>query len=439
MGTMAPKKSEATRRGDPRSWLRPGLPLAAAIVLCLLPGAPSPAGDWPQFLGPTRDGVYAGDDLAESWGDSGPPISWKRSVGQGFSGPVVAGGKLILFHRLDDEKLGGRETVECLEAETGRKSWSFDYPTAYHDDFGFDEGPRATPAVSAGRVYAYGAEGRLHCLDLSSGKKLWSVDCRREFGARKGWFGIGCSPLVEENLVLLNVGGKEKSGIVAFEKDSGKVLWKATDDEASYSSPAMATIDGKRHAFFFTRSGLTDLDPENGTVRFQFPWRARADASVNAATPLVAGDLVFISASYQTGAALLKIKGSEVEKVWSSDDVLSNHYATSILYQGYLYGFDGRQEYRPRLRSVELKTGKVSWTKERFGAGTVTLAGDRLLILKESGDLLLAPATPGGFKVTAEAKVLPETVRAYPALASGRLYARSQDTLVCVDLRKTKG
>jgi outer membrane protein assembly factor BamB len=226
---------------------------------------------------------------------------------------------------------------------------------------------------------------------------------------------------------------------VAFEKDSGKVLWKATDDEASYSSPAMATIDGKRHAFFFTRSGLTDLDPENGTVRFQFPWRARADASVNAATPLVAGDLVFISASYQTGAALLKIKGSEVEKVWSSDDVLSNHYATSILYQGYLYGFDGRQEYRPRLRSVELKTGKVSWTKERFGAGTVTLAGDRLLILKESGDLLLAPATPGGFKVTAEAKVLPETVRAYPALASGRLYARSQDTLVCVDLRKTKG
>jgi outer membrane protein assembly factor BamB len=152
---------------------------------------------------------------------------------------------------------------------------------------------------------------------------------------------------------------------------------------------------------------------------------------------LIVGEFIFLSASYQAGAVLLRVKDDKVEKVWSADDVLSNHYATSVHLDGSLYGFDGRQEQGPSLRCVELKTGKVRWSEDRFGAGTVTLADQHLLILRENGELILAPASPDGYKPIARAQVLPNGVRAYPAVADGRLYARSKDTLVCVDLRST--
>jgi len=402
-----------------RRWAAAGL-LAAGLA---------PAQDWPQFLGPARNGAAEGLTI-QPWGPQGPPVVWKRDAGQGFSGPVVAEGRLILFHRV-----GGREKVECLDAATGKPLWSYDYPTSYRDDFGFDEGPRGTPAIAGGRVYTYGAEGALHCLDLTSGKKIWSVETQKTFGASKGFFGAACSPLVEGDRVLVGVGGKS-GGIVAFHKDTGQVLWTATTDEAGYSSPAAATIGGERHALFFTRSGLVDLDPAAGKVRFQFPWRSRGQASVNAATPLVApGGLVFLSASYGTGAAVLEVKGTTARKLWSSDDVLSNHYATSVYRDGYLYGYHGRQEEGPSLRSVELKTGKVAWSEDGFRAGTVTLVGDQLLVLREGGELLLAAATPKGFRPSARAPLLPATMRAYPALADGRLYARNERTLICVRLK----
>lgn len=391
----------------------------------------SQAGDWPQLLGPARNGVSAETNLAETWPKAGPPVLWKRNVGQGFSGPAVAAGRLILFHRTDDQ-----EVVECLDASTGDGLWRFPYATSYRDDFGFDVGPRATPTIVGNRVYTFGAQGLLHCLDFRTGAVLWSVDTHRRFGVRKGFFGAACSPLVDGNAVLLNVGGRDGAGLVAFHKATGKLLWKATDDEASYSSPVAATINGRRHAFFLTRSGLVDVDPETGDVGFQFPWRARIRASVNAASPLVVDDRVFISASYQTGAALLRVTGNPPDKLWSSDDVLSNHYATSVHRDGYLYGFHGRQEYGPELRCVELETGKVRWGRRLGGAGTVTLAGDRLLVLLESGELIVASASPEAFKPTARARVLPEVVRAYPALADGRLYARNKSTFVCIDLRK---
>jgi hypothetical protein len=180
------------------------------------------------------------------------------------------------------------------------------------------------------------------------------------------------------------------------------------------------------------------LDPANGKMFFDFPWRPRVHASVSAATPLIIGDLVFLSASYETGAVLLRASDNKVEKIWSNDDVLSNHYATSIHHDGFLYGFDGRQETGPNLRCVELKSGKVRWSADRFGAGTVTLANENLLVLRENGELILAPASPEGFRPVARAQILPSGVRAYPALADGRLYTRSKDSLVCIDLRKTK-
>jgi hypothetical protein len=189
-----------------------------------------------------------------------------------------------------------------------------------------------------------------------------------------------------------------------------------------------------RHALFFTRAGLEDLDPANGQIRFALPWRSRSSASVNAATPLVIGNYVFVSASYGTGAALLEVNGSQFHKVWSNDDSMSNHYSTCVYRDGFLYGFHGRQEEGQALRSVELRTGKVMWSKDGFGAGTVTLAGDRLLVLRENGELMMAPASPKDFVPTARARILNGVVRSYPAIANGRLYARSEHTLVCVRL-----
>jgi outer membrane protein assembly factor BamB len=389
------------------------------------------AQDWPQFLGPARDGVYAGTNLANAWPKEGPAIVWQKKIGQGFSGPVVAGGKLILFHRLDNQ-----ETVECFDAKTGQPNWKFQYPAQYQDDFGFDEGPRATPTIADGKVYTFGADGALHCVDLATGKKIWAIDVKGQFASAKGFFGRVCSPLIEGDKVLLNIGGANGAGIIALDKASGKLVWKATDDEASYSSPVVATIDGSRRAVFFTRNGLVVLDPQTGQVQFQFPWRSRTHASVNAATPLVIGDFIFLSTSYQTGGIVLTVKNNKLQKVWSSDDALSNHYATSVHRAGYLYGFHGRQEQGPSLRCVELSTGKVKWSEDGVPAGTLIIAGDALLILLEDGRLTLAPASPERYKPAAQAQILPLGVRAHPALADGYLYARSKDTLVCVDLRR---
>jgi outer membrane protein assembly factor BamB len=404
-----------------------------AVVECCALWHHANAAEWPQFLGPNRNLVTSDTNLATSWAKDGPPVVWQRKVGQGFSGPIVSGGKLILFHRVGD-----RETVECLDAMSGKEIWKADYPTHYRDDFGFEEGPRATPAIAGGRVYTFGAEGMLCCWDLASGEKVWSVDAKAKFGASKGFFGMACSPLIEGDAVLMNLGGKESAGIVAFDKATGKVLWKATDDEASYSSPVAATVKGKRTAFILTREALVAADPATGKVLFHYPWRPPMNASVSAATPLVIDDLIFISASYGTGAALLRFQENGPEKIWSGDDALSNHYATSVHHNGFLYGFDGRQEQGCELRCVELKTGKVRWSESGLGAGTVMVVNDQLLVLTEKGQLLRALARPDGFKPTDRAQILPFVVRAYPALADGLFYARSKEKLVCVDLRRQR-
>jgi outer membrane protein assembly factor BamB len=392
------------------------MPLRVLILLALI-------GDWPQFLGPTRNGV---SPETVGW----PPVAlWHKDAGEGFAAPVVANGKVIFFYRSN-----GKEIIDCLDALSGAKVWSYDYPTTYRDDFGFDEGPRSAPAIADGGVFTFGAQGVLTAVDFSTGKKRWSIETIKQFGVKKGWFGAAGSPLVEGGKVLVHVGAPG-AGIVAFDSKTGAVVWKATNDEASYSSPTVATIGGARHAFFLTRAGLVDLDPSNGAVRFSFPFRSRSSASVNAATPLVIGNQVFISASYGTGAALLEVNGSEYKKIWANDDSMSNHYSTCVYHDGFLYGFHGRQEEGQALRCVQLRTGKVMWNVDGYGAGTVTLAGDRLLILRENGELVLAPANPQGFHPAEHASILSKVVRAYPALADGRLYARDEKTLVCVRLK----
>jgi outer membrane protein assembly factor BamB len=400
-----------------------------SAVIALAVGIQGAAYDWPQFLGPERNGVYTGPVLAETWGATGPRVVWRKPIGQGLSGPVVVQGRVILFHRVSN-----REVVDAFDARTGAAQWQYGYPTAYRDDFGFDEGPRAVPVVADGVVYTFGAEGQLHAIDLATGKRIWSEDTMRRFNVPKGFFGAAGSPLVENGRVLANIGGPN-AGIVAFDAKTGKVLWTATNDGASYSSAIGATIAGRRSAIFLTRNRLVGLDPATGSVQFQRDWRAREAASVNVATPVVVGDLIFVSAEYGPGAAALRVDGSTLTALWASDEALSNHYATSVYHDGYLYGFHGRQEFGPSFRAVEFRTGKVRWSQDRFQAGSVTLAGDRLLIVRETGELILAKASPDAFQPLARAHVLPPTLRAYPALADGLLYVRNDNTLVCLDLR----
>jgi outer membrane protein assembly factor BamB len=417
----------------------------AAFCVTLPAQAPSPVasakGDWPQILGPNRNGIYTGPEILASFPRTGPPQLWTRDIGAGFAGPAVAGDRLILFHRVNN-----KETVEAMEALTGKTIWTFDYATSYRDDFGFDEGPRAVPVIAGGRVFTHGADGWLHGIDLATGKMLWSVDTRRVFDAPKGYFGVASSPVVDANRVLVNVGGKsglgppkpggEGGGIVAFDAATGKTLWTATSDEPSYSAPIVADINGQHTGVFFTRTGLVALDPSSGKVLYQHRWRARMAASVNAATPIVFNDQIFLSSSYGTGAVLLKVANNAVTPIWSGDESMSNHYSTSVLKDGYLYGFDGRQEFGQMLRCVEFATGKVMWTVDGFGAGSLVIAGDTLVITRESGELALAPASPKAFRFSARAQLIRGVVRAYPALAGGRYYVRNERQLAAYDLNR---
>ncbi|MBM3786245.1 MAG: alcohol dehydrogenase [Acidobacteria bacterium] len=381
-------------------------------------------GDWPQHLGPARNGLYADSDFA--WNSGGLRVAWQMDVGSGFAAPAVSGGKLILFHRR-----GGKEIVDAFDAKSGRAAWTSEYKTGYRDDFGFDDGPRAAPCVAGNVVFTHGAEGTLSATSMS-GKRLWQRAAMKEFHAPKGFFGAACSPLVYDGKVLLSVGGPDNAGIVAFDAATGKTVWQATADEAGYSSPVVAPLGGQPRAIFFTRAGLVVLDPATGKVMTKLAWRARSNASVNAATPIVSGAQVFLTSSYGTGAILVDLSSGQPKPIWQNDDSMSCHYGTPVLKDGFLYGYHGRQETGAELRCVEWKTGKVRWTNDKFGAGSVVLVGGRLLLVREQGQVVLAEANAGGYKSLAMHKAFEATVRAYPAIGSGLLFIRSEKRLVAL-------
>ena len=387
------------------------------------------AADWPQFLGPNRNGVVS-EPVAVAFKGGSPARLWKYSVGQGFAGPAVVGDRVVLFHRV-----GNQEVSEGLDSKSGRRVWRQDSPTAYSDDFGFDEGPRATPTVSAGRIFTHGADGRLECRSLEDGKRLWAVETRTRFDADKGFFGIACAPLVIGDRVFLNLGGKNGAGVAAFSATNGAVLWKATGDEAGYASPVAWPGSDPVTVLFFTRSGLQAVEAASGKLRISHPWRARMHASVNAASPVVDGNEVLLTSSYGTGATLLRLKGTAAETVWSGDEILSAHYATPVKHRGLVFGFHGRQESGTVLRCVDWATGKLRWESDTLPAGTVMVAGEHLVVLLESGELLIVPATADGFHPKVRCQVMGTGLRAPFALSDGILYARDKTSLAAFDLR----
>lgn len=381
------------------------------------------AADWPQFLGPSRDGV---SPETITWPEAGPRELWRKPIGAGFSGVAVAGGRVFLFHRV-----GNEEVLAALEISTGDEVWKAEYPTSYRDSFGFDPGPRATPVVTAGKVVTFGAQGVLQVVDERSGKLLWRRQLHEDFGVAQGFFGAAGTPLVHENRVYLNVGGP-KASLVCLALATGETLWTALSHEASYASPVAAEFDAETVIVFFTREGLVGAAPDTGEVLFERRWRAISRASVNAATPLVDGSQIFVSASYGTGALLSEFASGELGEVWSGEEALTNHYSTSVRSGEFLFGFHGRQEYGQELRCIEWDTGKVRWTEKDFGAGSILRAGPKLVVVTEVGEVALLDATADAYREIGRKKVLDGTVRAFPALADGVLYVRNGDTLVAL-------
>jgi outer membrane protein assembly factor BamB len=330
-----------------------------------------------------------------------------------------------------------REILDCLDAATGAPLWFYGYPTAYEDRYGYNNGPRASPAVDGDRVYAFGAEGVLTALDLGTGRLLWQRAVNREFRVPAGFFGAGSAPVVDSGRVLVNVGGPDGAGIVAFDGRDGRTLWKASNDGASYSTPVVRTIAGRRLALFFTQAGLVVVDPASGAELHHFPFRSRAYESVNAASPVVVGDLVFLSATYNTGAVLLRLAPAGLQTVWQDREAMQNHWATSVHRDGFVYGTDGRHESGANLRCIELMTGRVRWTAERgLGRASFLMADGHLVALGERGDLALIEVSPERYVEKARARVLQYPCWTPPVLAHGRLYLRSENRLVCLDLRQ---
>jgi outer membrane protein assembly factor BamB len=389
------------------------------------------AGEWPQILGPNRNGIAVDEKLTDSLRASGPKAVWSKPVGEGFAGVAVTNGLAVIFHRQGDD-----EVAEAVDATTGQLNWKVGFPTSFASQYSSDNGPRCVPLIHGDRVFLFGAGGNLHCVKLADGTKVWSRSAFADFKAPDGYFGAGSTPIVVAGKLIVNVGGRGSSGVVAFDPATGKTVWQSTDEQASYSSPIAVTADGVQHVIVVARLSAMSLNPDNGAVRFRFPFGQRGP-TVNAASPVVIGDQLFLTASYGIGAVSARFGPSDAKVEWTKPDCLSSQYTTPIVHGGILYGIDGREDIPPaHLRCVDPKSGRVLWSKDNFGVATLLLADEKLVIVKTDGTLVLAKPSPDSYQELGRAKVLPGTTRALPALANGLLFVRDSETLKCIDLRR---
>jgi outer membrane protein assembly factor BamB len=404
---------------------------------------PQSSGDWSQWRGPQRDGRSAETGLLTTWPAGGPRVLWRKPIKGGYSSIAVVGGRAYT-----QDCDGTQERVVCLDAATGAELWvhRYDFDAALLDGPNrFAAGPRATPTVHDGRVYTVGATGRMHCLEANPAngqpRVFWQHDLLREFNASIPQWGVACSPLVEGNRVIVQPGGSDGS-IAAFDCTTGDLMWKALSDPSGYSSPIAATAAGTRQIVCFTGKGVAGLRPDDGGQLWYFPWHTEFDCNV--ATPLVAGDYVFISSDYQAGCALLQLipsgDGITAERVYvRRNKLMRNQFSTCVLSNGYLYGFDvsghGSTGF---LKCVDLRTAEEKWmTRDIREKGCLLYADGHLLVFSQDGLLSLVEATPERFNRKGEVQIFEGSeCWALPALADGRLYLRGPGEIVCLDLRK---
>jgi len=392
-------------------------------LACLFTTSPqSRAEDWPHWRGPDRNGVSKEKGWTTSWPTEGPKQLWKASVGTGFSSVAVAQGRVFTLGNQADT-----DTVYCFDAQTGEEVWKHAYSCAlepiYHEG-----GPGSTPSVDGDRVYTISKRGDLFCFETANGKVLWQKNLVEELHVGRPRWGFAGSPLVEGDLIILNVGGAG----TAVDKTTGKVVWSSNTNTSGYATPVPFMAGEDRCVAIFSSKALLGAKEKDGRVMWRYPWVTKWD--LNIADPIPIRDKLFIS-TMDRGCTLLKIGATEPTVVWQTNS-MDNHFNGCIFLDGYFYGMTGNTD-RPEkdFRCVDLK-GEVKWKYQGLGLGSVTAADGKLIVLSERGELLVAGANPESFKPLARAQVLGGKCWTVPVLANGRIYCRNaQGTLICLDVR----
>ncbi len=396
--------------------------MRTAASLLLLAVAPAAADDWPHWRGPARTGISAEAGWNDAW--TTPKTAWKADVGIGFSSFSVAAGRAFTIGWADDQ-----EHVVALDLESGKTLWKHSFPSDLGDKY-FEGGPCSTPTVDGDRVYVLGRWGELFALEAATGKVLWSKNLQKETKVRVPDWGFSGSPLVLGNLIVLNMG---EAG-VAVEKSAGRLAWKSGDQEAGYSTPLPFSRGGAELLLVSSGKHWLAVDPRNGKEAWRIPWVTQY--GVNAADPIVVGDLLFVTSAYGKGCGAFKMGAGAPTEVWTSK-VLSTQMSPPVLINGHVYGVDGMGGKPSALKCIDPTTGEEQWSVSGLGCGTLSAAAGKLIVLSEKGELLIAPASPAGFRPTARAKVLEGKCWTPPVLANGRLLCRTAaGDVVCLDLRK---
>jgi len=421
--------------------------------------------DWKTFLGPTHNAYSPETHLLKSLGPDGPTKIWEVSRGEGYASAAVIGDRVIIFHRRESLAV-----VECLQAETGQRYWKFTYPTEYRDRYGFGNGPRCQPISDGEYVYTLGVDAQLHCLELATGRVLWQRNLKAEFDLTLDFFGTGATPLLEGDLLIINVGSPGGPCVAAFDKRTGKMVWGAGDEWGpSYASPIPADTQAGRRIFVFAggesrpaAGGLLVINPATGEVDGRFPWRGGPYESVNASSPVVVENNVYISEAYGAGGVLLEIQeAGSCEEIWRNE-ALNTHFMTAIHKDGYLYGIDGHGPRNAPFVCIEMATGKQIWRHEpewmaNFespnGPRAYNLApalaslievDGRCLVLGQYGHLAWLDLNPEGYKeIDLTHLFMARQTWAMPALSKGLLYVGQNDEgldgsgtrFICYDLR----
>jgi len=407
--------------------------LAVAIVLFTLFVPATIADDWPMFRGPHGNGASRETDFSTKWEPKeGPKVLWAGNVGRGAANVVIADGKLYAIGNRNEA-----DSVYCIDAESGKQQWSRSYPCPL-DTRQFTGGPAATPTLDGDHLYTLSHQGHLYCWDVSNGGKVvWSTHVVRKLKGQRPQWGYAGSPLVEGDMLVLDIGGVGTS-TVALNKKTGRIVWRAGSDGAGYATPvAFDRSNGKRGLILFKARRLVGLDAETGKELWHYDWRT--SHGVNAATPIFHDGKLFITSGYNRGCALLQIKDDEAKEIYRSDE-LRCHFNNPVLHDGYVYGADdGGRRARKAFKCIDFNTGKLQWDEPRLGRSFTLIAGDKLIVQTEVGQLVVAEASPKGFKRINSFRSMEAKAWTAPVLANGLLFCRNNvGNIRCFDLRKDK-
>lgn len=388
---------------------------------------PVRAGDWPQVLGPQRNSQAVNETpLGTDWKTTKPKELWRVPAQSGYSGAAIVDGTAFLFDRdASDERL------RAVKLATGEQIWKAAWSATYRSSMDPDSGPRAVPTVAQGRVVCYGAAGDLVCVNASSGKLLWQRHLRKEYAAEDGYFGAGSSPLITDGVIIANIGGK-KAGVVGVSLESGETLWQATTYDASYASPIALEVEGKPAALVVTRLHTILLDVKTGEVMSDVTFGSRGP-TVNAATPLRLGDnYILLTASYNIGAYLFKLDGSQLDLQWNQADLLASQYNSPLLMGDIVVGVHGREDAPDvELRGIYSCLPNLMWQHPLTGPAHLIGVGDHLLVVALDGEVSLGTVSAAGFKtegafsIASPSRVGKQLYRSLPALSNHVLLVRS--------------